>query len=145
MAKRDVQIVRAGPGDEALFDRVAGDVFDDAPRAPFLTPYLAAPGHGLFLALADGVIIGQARGVVHFQPDDPPDLYIDNLGVDAPWRRRGVASRLVTALIGWGREQGCRAVWVATESDNDVARAFYDSFGFGGETIAYYSLPGPDD
>jgi aminoglycoside 6'-N-acetyltransferase I len=120
--------------------RIAEDVFDDEISPVFLEAYLAAPGHALFVAVADGVVIGQARGITHAQPDAPPQLYIDNLGVTPSCQRQGVATRLVLALQDWARANGCTSSWVATEIENAKARGFYAAAGFSGQTVAYYEM-----
>ena len=68
----------------------------------------------------------------------PTDLYIDNLGVTSNKKREGLGTRLVLAIMDWGLENGCRAAWLGTETDNEEARRFYESFGFIADTIAYY-------
>lgn len=133
-----VMIMRVTPETVSSLERIAVDVFDYEPAADWLVAYMATPNHAMVVAVADGVVVGQARGMVHLQPDAPPQLYIDNLGVTPAWKRQGVATRLVQALIDWGRGTGCDSSWVATESDNDEARGFYAAFGFAGETMAYY-------
>jgi ribosomal protein S18 acetylase RimI-like enzyme len=135
-----VEICLVTPATASCLDRIAIDVFDATPDQARIAQYLAAPNHALLVAIANGEVVGQARGVLHWQPDEPPDLYIDNLGVTPSFKRRGVATRLVGALIEWGRARGAEAVWVATETDNQEAHAFYAAFGFSGETMAYYVL-----
>ncbi|MBI1339724.1 GNAT family N-acetyltransferase [bacterium] len=135
-----VEIVMIQSGNAHILGRTAPDVFDHDPPDAHIRAYLAAPGHALFVAVEAGEVIGQARGVLHIQPDAPSELYIDNLGVTPGHKRRGVATRLLRALIAWGADRGGRSVWVATEVDNDEARGFYGAFGFTGETMAYFQM-----
>ncbi|MFZ5718619.1 MAG: GNAT family N-acetyltransferase [Pseudomonadota bacterium] len=137
----DVRIVRMAPGDEALLDNVDEDIFDQEIDAERLPAYLADRGHLLVCAVAGDVVVGQARGVITRQPDGPPVLYIDNLGVAEARRREGIASRLLDELTGWGRAQGCTTAWVATELDNEAARALYAGRGAEMQTVAYYEYP----
>lgn len=44
-------------------------------------------------------------------------------------RRRGLARQVVTALVGHGRTQGARHVYLQVSSDNEPARALYDRLG----------------
>jgi aminoglycoside 6'-N-acetyltransferase I len=112
-----------------LFGRIADDVFD-APIDPTrLTAYLAQPGHLMVVAVTGGEVVGQARAIVHRHPDQPTELYIDNLGVAPPHRRQGIARALLSDLIAWGRSLGCEEAWIGTEPDNDAARALYASLG----------------
>jgi aminoglycoside 6'-N-acetyltransferase I len=115
-------------------------VFDHEIAPHWLEPYLRAMDHALFVAVADGMVIGQARGVLHRQPDSACDLYIDNLGVAPSHKRQGVATALVEALIDWARASApCRSVWLATEHDNDEGRGFYDAAGFKSQSVLYYA------
>lgn len=123
-----------------LLDQIAEDVFDEEVRPQFLNGYIAAPNHALFVAMLDGVVIGQARAVLHHQPDSAADIYIDNLGVTPAQKRKGVARALVDALVAWGKAQTpCRSVWLATEHDNDEGKGFYDAAGFTGQSVLYYA------
>ncbi|MEQ9256773.1 MAG: GNAT family N-acetyltransferase, partial [Alphaproteobacteria bacterium] len=130
----------AGPQDAALFDHMDDEIFDHPVAYAHLQAYLAAPGHLMAIArvVADGMtpgrgpaglLVGQARAMVHHHPDGAPQLYVDNLGVAPHWRRRGVASRLLAILAAAGRARGCQEWWVATEPDNRAACALYLSLG----------------
>ena len=55
-----VEVRRARPGDDGLFERIADDVFDHAVELDVLAEYLAAPGHHFVIAIADGVVVGSA-------------------------------------------------------------------------------------
>lgn len=135
-------IRRITPANAGLLSHVSEDVFDDAISMARLSDYLQAPGHALFVAVAEGVVIGQARGIVHRQPDLPTELYIDNLGVTPAHQRRGVGAQLVRALIAWGRkEESCETVWVVTEADNATARAFYAAIGLEENLLAWFCAP----
>lgn len=134
-----VDIRRLGPADARLLERLAEDVFDDAIDRRRLAAYLAAPGHLMVLALdAEGVVVGQARGIVHLHPDQPDELYIDNMGVAPPRQREGIGGRLLDELLAWGRELGCENAWLGTETDNTAAKALYESRGAGGEVMQFY-------
>lgn len=110
-----------------LLANIAEDVFDYEIDGQRLAAYLASPQQTLFVAVEEGLVIGQVRGFLLLQPDQGPDLYIDNLGVSPAWKRRGVATALAQALFKFGRERGCAGVWVATEADNAEGIAFYDA------------------
>jgi len=134
----ETQIVRIGPRDAHVLDRVADDVFDDAIDPARIAAYLAQPGHLMVLAVRGGEVVGQARGMVHRHPDLPTELYIDNLGVAEDRRREGIATRLLDALVAWGRDLGCEEAWVGTEPDNGPARALYEARGSDAETFVMY-------
>lgn len=133
-----VDIRRIEPGDNGLLDRVAEDVFDDDIDPAKLAAYLATPGHLMVLAMADGLVVGQARGMIQRHPDKPTELYVDNLGVTPDRQRERIATRLLDELTAWGLENGCEGAWVATETDNEPARALYALRGAEPETFVVY-------
>ncbi len=124
-----VEIRQVGPDTAYILARIVDDVFDEPVTSATLDGFAVAAGHALFVAVADVGVVGQIRGMVHVQPDRRSDLYIDNLGVAPKWQRRGIATRLVRALLAWGTDRQCETVWVATETDNGVAQAFYAAMG----------------
>lgn len=142
----DVQIIRVGPEQSGLLDRVAEDVFDERIDLGRLAAYLADPSHLMVVAVAHGEVIGQARGVVHRHPDEPTELYIDNLGVTPARKREGIATRLLDDLVNWSRARGCEQAWVVTEDDNEPARALYEGRGSDAESIVmyFYEFDGAD-
>ena len=128
-------------GDEALFDRVAPDVFDHPVERRQLARYLAMPGHHLIVATVDGQIVGQIAAVVHYHPDGrPTELYVDEVGVTPAFQRQGIGRRLLDAMLSLGRNLGCREAWVGTEQDNDAARALYEPRSEPVESFVMYVL-----
>lgn len=123
-----VRLTVAGPQDAALFDRIADDVFDDAIDPDLLARYLAAPTMHIVVARDDDEIVGFCSGLVHFHPDKPEDFFINELGVAPPWRRRGIATRLIEATCDLARSLGCRSAWVVSEPTEE-ALGFYRSLG----------------
>lgn len=126
----DVTILRMAPDDADRLSRVADDVFD-APIDPArLAAFLAEPRHLMVIAIApDGRVVGQGRAIVHISPDQPDELYIDNMGVAPEAQRRGIGRWLLDELLAWGRERGCDYGWLGTEADNIPARALYAGRG----------------
>jgi len=135
----NTDIVRVGPADAALLSKVAVDIFDQEIDPARLAAYLAQPGHLMVLAMADGEAVGQARGMIHRHPDLPTELYIDNLGVTPGRRRERLATRLLDELVAWGLELGCEEAWVATEPDNEPARALYAKRGAEAEAVVMFA------
>lgn len=132
-------IVRITLAEAPLLSRVALDVFD-APIDPArFAAYLAQPGHLLVVAITDGEVVGQARGMVHRHPDLPTELYIDNLGVTPDRRRERLAMRLLDELVAWGLALGCEEAWVATEPDNAAAGALYAKRGASAEPVVMFA------
>ena len=136
-----VEIRYVGPGDEALFDRVAPDVFDHPIERRQLTHYLATPGHHLMVAIVDGEIVGQVAAVVHRHPDGrPTELYIDEVAVAPARQRQGIARNLLDAMLTFGKELGCQEAWVGTEPDNRAAMSLYEARSAPAEPFAMYVL-----
>lgn len=129
-----IVVRRVGKTEGNILANVDDDVFDDAIDPAHLAAYLAQPQNMLVVALDRDLVIGQCQAVMHTHPDQPPTLYLDNLGVAPSHRRRGIARRLVTEMMAWGKERGCAEAWVATEPDNEEARGLYASLQ--GEPVA---------
>ena len=130
----DVEIRRLGPGDEDAV-RDAGALFDAPPEAQATRRFLAEPGHHLLVAYdAGGAPAGFVSGVETTHPDKGTEMFLYELAVDEAFRRKGVASALVTALADLARERGCYGMWVLTDADNTAACATYRATGSTAET-----------
>ncbi|WP_299346950.1 GNAT family N-acetyltransferase [uncultured Maritalea sp.] len=121
-----------------LLEHVAEDVFDYEICGEYVAAYLKQPNHQLIVALSDDQVVGQIRAMVHFQPDEAPTLYIDNLGVAINYQRLGIATALFEQIVQWGKSLGCTTYWVATECDNDEGNHFYKALGLAPEKMYYY-------
>ena len=139
-------IHRISAGNISHLSRLAPDVFDEDISDSALAKFVGVSNHALFVAVAEEIVVGQARGVIHYQPDLPSELYVDNLGVTPAYQRVGVATKLLRCLGDWGRESGCKSMWVATELDNEQGMGFYKSLGLEAATIAYFQadISGPN-
>ena len=135
----ETRILRLGRAEMSLLDRVAAEVFDGPINPARLAAYLDEPGHMMVVAVSGGEVVGQARGMVHRHPDQPAELYIDNLGVAAERRREGIATRMLDELVAWGVSRGCEEAWVGTEADNEAARALYRGRGAEAEAFVMYA------
>lgn len=120
-----ISVVELKPDTAHLLDRVAPDVFDNAIDADQLAAFLDTPNHRMFLAVDDGLVVGMGSAVIMRHPDKPPQLFINEVGVDTDWRRLGVGRRITQALLDLGKAQGCDEAWLGTEEDNIPARALY--------------------
>lgn len=100
-------------GDRAfLLDHPEVLVFDDAPVQAGRTR----------VAVADGHIVGFATTTVTGRTSELDDLF-----VDPPWMRRGIARALIFDAAAAASAVGSRRVEVTA---NDHARSFYDAVGF---------------
>jgi len=82
---------------------------------------------GMFIARAGGSPVGMAAGV---PGSCDPERKLVAMWVDPGWRGRGVAGRLMSAVIGWARSEGAERVTLWVAQDNDSARRFYARRGF---------------
>lgn len=105
------------------------EVFDGPALAAATARFLSGPQNIMVLAEMDGLAVGFASGTVLDHPDKPPSLLIQELGVNEPAQRRGIARVLLAALRDEGRRRGCRESWVLTEDDNMAAKATYRAAG----------------
>lgn len=130
---------RMHAGNEALFQRVAPEVFDEPVVADRLHDYLRSPGHIMVLAFEGDLVVGQCAGVLHRHPDKPTELYVDEVGTASTHRRMGIARLMMDELFAWGRELGCVEAWLGTETDNEPAKALYRRYRpTEDETIQYF-------
>ena len=131
-----MEIRRLGPGDEAAVHAAAG-LFDGPPREDATRRFLSEPGHHLLFAFEDGRAVGFVSGVETTHPDKGTEVFLYELAVDEPFRRRGIGSALVRALADLARERDCYGMWVAVDHDNEAALATYRSTGAeGSPTVA---------
>ena len=88
----------------------------------------------IFVYEVDGVIAGYAfciyqetteNGQLHHRKV----LYIDDLCVDAEFRRRGIGAKLYRYVLDVAKENGCDSVTLNVWSLNDSALRFYRSMG----------------
>jgi len=74
------------------------------------------------------------------------ELHINNLAVAPPFRRAGVATSLLTHMIGEGARLGAVRATLEVRRSNEPARRLYERFGFSVSGIrrAYYTKPVED-
>ena len=53
-------------------------------------------------------------------------VVVDTLGVEEPYRRRGVATQLMQAVEGWAQEQGATLVSLETDIASPLSMPFYE-------------------
>ena len=107
----------------------AAALFDSAPTAEWAAQFLTREGHHLLIASVDDVPAGFVSGVETIHPDKGTEMLLYELGVDEPYRRRGIGRALSRQLLAIARERGCYGMWVPLELDNEAAVATYRSAG----------------
>jgi ribosomal protein S18 acetylase RimI-like enzyme len=118
-----------GVGDDAAV-AAAGHLFDHAVDGDAAARFLAEPGHHLLVAYdVDERPVGFVSGVEMTHPDKGTEMFLYELAVDEPSRRRGFGRALVEALAALARERGCYGMWVLTDDDNVAALATYRGAG----------------
>jgi ribosomal protein S18 acetylase RimI-like enzyme len=125
-----MEIRRLTPDDQAAV-LGAGYLFDDPPLAEATARFLDLPGHHLLFAFEGGRAIGFVSGVELTHPDKGTEMFLYELGVDEPYRRRGVGRALAEALAVAARERGCYGMFVLTEATNEAALRTYRGAGAG--------------
>ena len=123
------EIRHLAAGDEAILDRVADGVFDNALRKDFIAAFLRGPQNHLCAEIEDGMVVGFASAVCYNHPDKPREMWINEVGVAPSHQGQGLGKALLTALFERARSLGCREAWVLTDTDNSAARALYRSAG----------------
>jgi aminoglycoside 3-N-acetyltransferase I len=125
----EIEVRRLGPGDEDAV-LAAGHLFDEPPKREATQRFLAEPTHHLLVAYdGGGRPVGFVSGVETTHPDKGTEMFLYELGVDEPSRRRGVGRRLVEALAALATERGCYGMWTGTDTDNVAAQRTYASAG----------------
>lgn len=119
--------VRAGSADDLV---AASHLFDGPVTREGAEAALRCDGQVFLLAMAEGAgAVGFVSGVRMHHPDKAPEMFVNELGVDPQWRRRGVARGLLAALADVARDSGCVCLWTATGRGNGPALAAYRSAG----------------
>lgn len=124
--------------DAYVLDNVAEGVFDHDITTIRLAAFLEAPNHLMWVAVSDGLVVGQLRALIINHPDKATDLYIDNLGVAPAHQRQGIAKRLLEEAIRLGKDRGCEEIFVGTETDNEAAHGLYRSLGLAAEAMVVF-------
>lgn len=104
-------------------------LFDHPVRPEWARRFLETQGHHLYLAYEGGDPVGFVSGVETVHPDKGTEMFLYELAVAEPFRRRGIGRALVRELASLARERGCYGMWVGVDTGNDVALAAYRSAG----------------
>lgn len=100
--------------------------------------YLADGDRELFVAEADGVLVGYTM-LVHAEPYDPdvravvtarPATELSKVYVHPDHHGAGLAAQLVERSVAAARERGAVVVWLGVNQQNDRANRFYAKQGF---------------
>jgi len=126
MSSNPITIRNLGPEDAQILDRVRPGTFSslDPSRAWGL---LATRVNELVVALEQGEVVGFVYGTMLMRPDKPSVFFVQEIGVNAAYRRRGIGRRLMARVTDLAMDRGCERVFLMAEPDNAEARAFFAS------------------
>ncbi|MCO8269313.1 GNAT family N-acetyltransferase [Actinoplanes sp. TRM 88003] len=95
-----------------------------------------------FVAMDEDEVQGWCWGYRLPRPDGADMLYLHNLEVAAPYRRRGVGRELLRSFLHAGARLGATRMFLVTGETNTAARHLYESMGAGlatqGPTVNYW-------
>lgn len=113
----------------------------DAWSPAMMAAELAAPHTRYLVAERDGVVVGYA-GLSALPGATQAD--IQTIAVDAPHRRLGLGTALLTALLDEAERRGATEVLLEVRADNPGAQELYERHGFTAIAVRprYYQ---PDD
>jgi GNAT superfamily N-acetyltransferase len=77
---------------------------------------------------------GTVLGILHafFRPafDNPPEVMVQTLVVEASARSKGIGEALMAKAEQWAREQGSTTVSLYSRADRSRAHQFYERLGY---------------
>ncbi|MBY4826632.1 GNAT family N-acetyltransferase [Burkholderia contaminans] len=110
-------------GDDALAQALASDpaeAIDAFNASGAFPPFQPNPAAFLFAHRLDGQIAATAR----YGFASPRDIVVDRVGTADAYRRRGLATQLLAAIVAHARHRGARRVWlISTEAGQPLYRA----------------------
>jgi aminoglycoside 3-N-acetyltransferase I len=120
-------IRRLGPGDEEIVIELGAET----PLTRAQAAELLSDGRTVYLvAFDDREPIGHVFAhELRRRHGEPSQLFVYDLEVVEPARRRGIATALTVELEQICRERGIRTGFVLTNASNDSAMSFYRSLG----------------
>jgi aminoglycoside 3-N-acetyltransferase I len=143
----DAHIVRLRPGDEVLAHRLftlMDEVFehDGAGLSDgYVAELLARRDFWAVAAIVQEEVVGGLTA--HELPmtrDERRELFLYDLAVLPTFQRRGVASRLVRAVVAEAATAGIGVVFVPADDEDTHALAFYESLGGRPAPVTMYDL-----
>lgn len=92
-------------------------------------------------AFVDGAFAGYCGMIAVCDEGD-----ITNVAVKESFRRKGIAKRMLQAVLTWGRQAGLCAFTLEVRKSNGAAIALYESLGFAAEGVRrnFYEKPRED-
>jgi ribosomal protein S18 acetylase RimI-like enzyme len=149
VAAADIRVL--APADVGLMEKlndVFGEAFDDPrsygaarPDAAYLSRLLGRDSFIALVALKDGAVIGGlAAYELHKFEQARSEIYIYDLAVAEPHRRRGIATALIVELQCIAAQRGAWVIFVQADRGDDPAIALYRKLGVPEEPL-HFDIP----
>jgi aminoglycoside 3-N-acetyltransferase I len=141
-----------GPDDVAhlesmlsLFGRAFGDpdTYDKARPGPgYLAGLLGSPGFVAVAAIHEGRVVGGLAAYVLPKFEQArSELYIYDLAVDEPFRRRGIATGLIDRLRAVAVDRGAWVIYVQADRGDAPAVGLYSKLGVREDVLHFDIAP----
>ncbi len=114
-------------------------------RNLFLSEFRSPSVSTLLVALANDALARMVAGyIVYWTVED--EMHILNLAVALPFRRQGIARKLVLDAVKRAYARGARRAFLEVRMSNVAAKKLYSSLGFTGSSVRrdYYDSPVED-
>lgn len=121
-----IEIKMLSEGEEDVLQSVAPGTFDNAIDTALTREFLRDARHHIIVALEGDVVVGFVSAVDYVHPDKARELWINEVGVGDAFRKRGIATALMRAMLAEAKRLGCTEAWLGTERSNTAAVALYD-------------------
>jgi aminoglycoside 3-N-acetyltransferase I len=144
-----------GPDDVAIMESMLslfGRAFSDPesydnsrPGSGYLAELLGSPGFVAVAAIHDGVVVGGLAAYVLPKFEQArSEIYIYDLAVDEPFRRRGIATGLINKLRAVAIDRGACVIYVQADRDNAPAIELYSKLGVREDVLHFDIAPLPE-
>jgi aminoglycoside 3-N-acetyltransferase I len=114
---------------------------DAVPSNEYLQALLSKPHFITVIATTEDEIVG---GLVAYELEkfeqDRREIYIYDLAVSEPHRRKGVATGLINKLKGLAKERKAYVIFVQADPGDDPALKLYESLGTK-EDVYHFDIP----
>jgi len=110
-----------------IVDQINDAPMETGPRftVASLRNFLADPKNVYLVATIEGRLAGALHAVRYLHPSGPWYLYIDEVDTAEPFRRQGVATRLMMSVMAIARDMGISEAWLGADDGNEAAHALY--------------------
>ena len=116
-----------------LFSIEADFDFDDRRQRRGLTRMLDGCGkhRNVLVAESDRQVVAMATAqLVVSTAEGALSAWIEDVVVASPWRKRGIAARLLDAIADWAAAAGATRFQLLADQNNEPALSFYEKHGW---------------